>query len=307
MRDQPLPRRRRLADLATRQHGVVSIRQLKGDLGFSSSAVSRAVAAGALHPLHRGAYAVGRADVSLHGRCLAAVLAGGDGALLSHYSASWLWGLSKVGPVPVHVTVATRRAARSGFVLHHARHLDVEDRELIDGIAVTALPRTLLDQAARVRSKHLRRMLQRAEELGLFDLGPVDSVLARNAGHAGRGPLRLAIDLYRPPRFSRSGLERDFLAAAERAGLPRPITGWTMLGYELDVYWPDHRFAVELDVFETHGSRASFEADRLRDENLKLAGIELIRVTGRRFDREPGQVLSRVGRLLAQRERALRR
>jgi hypothetical protein len=306
MRDEPLSRRGKgLAELARRQHGVVSIRQLTVELGFSRSAVSRAATSGSLHPLHRGVYAVGHTDLSTHGVCLAAVLAAGDGALLSHFSAAWLWGLSRTSPIPVHVTASIPRSARRGFRLHYARHLEAEDRKVIDCIPVTSLPRTLLDQAAAVTLDRLRRSLQRAEELGAFDLGPVESVLSRNAGHAGCGPLRRALALYRPPRFTRSGFERDFVAAIELAGLPDPVTGWVEGGYELDVYWPDHRFAVELDVFETHGTRESFESDRLRQEDLKLAGIELVRITGPRFYREPREVLERVRRLLAQRGFAL--
>jgi very-short-patch-repair endonuclease len=87
------------------------------------------------------------------------------------------------------------------------------------------------------------------------------------------------------------------------AGLPRPATGFNECGYELDVYWPEERFAVELDVFETHGTRGAFERDRLRQEDLKLAGIEMTRVTGRRLEREPRQVVERVARLLEQRRR----
>jgi len=91
----------------------------------------------------------------------------------------------------------------------------------------------------------------------------------------------------------------------ERAGLPRPSTAFVAAGFELDVYWPELRFAVELDVYDTHGGHESFEEDRRRDEDLKLAGIELIRVTGRRFEREPRTVVERIGRLLDQRRRQL--
>jgi hypothetical protein len=144
-------------------------------------------------------------------------------------------------------------------------------------------------------------MLERSEELRLFDLTPVESVLERNKGHHGFGALRRAIDLYKPAPFNRSGLERRFLALIQEAGLPRPATGYNEAGYELDVYWPEHRFAVELDAFETHGSREAFERDRLRDEELKLAGIELIRVTEARLEREPAEVIARLSRLLANR------
>jgi hypothetical protein len=161
--------------------------------------------------------------------------------------------------------------------------------------------RTALDLAARVDFRRLRRILKRAEELKAFELAAFESVLARNKGHRGARPLRRALAIYEPPRFTRSGLERYFVELVERAGLPRPVTGCNEVGHELDVYWPEHRFAVELDVFETHGTRESFEEDRLRDEDLTLAGIEVRRVTGRRLEREPQRVIERITRLLAER------
>jgi hypothetical protein len=166
---------------------------------------------------------------------------------------------------------------------------------------VTAMARTLLDVAATARFERLQRILERSEELRLFDLAPVESVLARNEGHHGVGRLRRALTLYKPSPFTRSGLERRFLGLVTDAGLPQPLTGHNELGFELDVYWPEERFAVELDVFETHGTRAAFERDRLRQEELKLAGIEMIRVTGTRLEREPEKVVERVAMLLAQR------
>ncbi len=172
-------------------------------------------------------------------------------------------------------------------------------------IPVTSVPRTALDLAAQIRQESLNRLLQRAEELKLFDLPEFESVLVRNKGHHGASRLRRAVAIYAPPPFTRSGLELRFLELLAKAGIPRPITAFNVAGYELDVYWPDLRFAVELDVFETHGSHRSFEEDRLRDEDLKLAGVELTRVTGHRLDREPAQVLERVSRLLAQRQREL--
>lgn len=169
------------------------------------------------------------------------------------------------------------------------------------GIPVTAVPRTLLDLAAVVRFAALRRIVERSEELELFDLGPVESLLDRTRGHHGWGRLRRAIALYKPVPFTRSGFERLFLDAVLRAGLPRPATNFVEAGFELDVYWPERRFAVELDVYATHGTHAAFERDRLRQEDLKLAGIELTRVTDVRFHREPDAVLGRVAKLLAQR------
>lgn len=297
----PRERNGALAEIANRQHGVVSIRQLEGPLGYSRSAVVRAAAAGRLHRLYRGVYAVGHVNIPPQGWCLAAVLASGPDALLSHGSAAWLWGISKPGPAPLSVTTPVPRSPRPPIVLHHSRTLVAEDRALPEGIPTTALPRTLLDCAATIRADRLDRMLERAEELRMFDLGPVEALLERTTGHPGHGRLRRAIALYREPAFTRSGVEKRFLALVEEAGLPRPATNIGAHGYELDVYWPRERFAVELDVFETHGTRAAFERDRLRQEDLKLEGIEMTRVTGRRLEREPAQVMERVARLLEQR------
>lgn len=292
-----LPRSRRLADLAARQHGVVALAQLH-HIGYSTKEVWGGVEVGRLHSIHREVYAVGHTNLTLHGQCLAAVFAAGDGAVLSHYSAAWLWGLSRSNPVPVHVTAPVPRPAKLVFVRHRARRLEPRDRAELEGIPATAVPRTLLDLAARLSGRRLRRMLERAEELGVLDLAPIEDLLPRTVGHPGNRKLEGALALYRPPPFTRSELERSFVDAVEGAGLPQPATGWNEVGYELDVFWPEQRFAVELDVFETHGSRESFEADRLRQEELKLAGIELVRITGRRFEREPRRVLERLARLL---------
>lgn len=173
------------------------------------------------------------------------------------------------------------------------------------GIPVTSVARTALDLAAGIRFRNLRRLIRRSEELRIFDLGDFHSVLARNRGHRGALPLDRALAVYEPPRITRSELEREFLALVEEAGLPRPAAAFVVAGCELDVYWPELRFAVELDVYATHGTHEPFEEDRRRDEDLKLAGVELTRVTGRRLEREPRQVVKRIGELLDQRRRQL--
>lgn len=142
-------------------------------------------------------------------------------------------------------------------------------------------------------------LIRRAEELQVFDLPDFRSVLTRNRGHRGAAPLSRALAIYEPPRFTRSELEREFIRLLERAGVPAPVTAFTFAGYELDVYWPELRFAVELDVYATHGGHESFE------EDLKLAGVEMTRVTGHRLEREPRQVMDRVARLLDQRRAQL--
>jgi len=294
-----------VAELAERQHGVVSARQLVA-LGYSRNAIAYARRSGRLQHLHRGVYAVGHRPVTWPGRCLAAVFSCGGNAIASHRAAAWLWELTDYRPDSFDVTVPTRRGhARSDLRLHYAPLIDA-DRAAREGIPVTAIPRTLLDLAAIVSATRLERALAHSEEHGLFDLRPMDALLARVGGHPGAGRLRRALALYRPPPFTRSGLERRFLELVRRADLPRPSTGFNVAGYELDIYWDPERFAVELDVYETHGGRASFESDRIRQENLKLQGVEMIRVTGRRLDREPKVAIERVAMLLAQRRRQLK-
>jgi hypothetical protein len=301
----PKPAHGPLAELAAKQHGVVSIDQLLGPLGYSRGEVTRAAAAAHLHRIYRGVYAVGHTNVSLRGECLAAVLACGPGALLSHYSAAWLWGIARWSPIPISVTSPMPRGPRPPIKLHRSEILTSADREEIDGIPVTAVPRTALDLAAERRADQLQRMLERAEELRLFDRHRFEDVLSRAGGHHGARRLSRALEIYRPAPYSRSGLERRFLELVLDAGLPHPSMGFVEEGYELDAYWPEARFVVELDVYETHGSHLAFEEDRLRHENLKLAGIEMIRVTGHRLDREAPQVVRRVRRFLEQRSEQL--
>lgn len=300
-REQTLAAPGDLAKLAERQHGVVSIRQVTGPLGNSRSAVYRAVDAGRLHRLHPGVYAVGHTHLSPHGHCLAAVLACGPDALLSHVSAAWLWNLTKTSPLPASVSTPHYRKPRRPLRLHEAHSITPEDRALREGIPVTSLPRTLLDLAATVRFDWLEKMVEKSEERGLFGLREVEDLLARTVGHHGHGRLRRAIALYKPSSFTRSGLEKRWLELVLSVGLPQPHMNYVEQGFELDCYWPEYRFAVELDLFETHGTRAAFERDRERQEELLLAGITMTRVTGPRLEREPDEVIRRVARLLAQR------
>jgi predicted transcriptional regulator of viral defense system len=292
-----------LARLASRQHGVVSIRQLEQRLGFSHQAVLRAVASGRLHRVYRGVYAVGHTDLSQRGECLAAVLAVGPGALLSYYSAGWLWGLWPGSPAPFEVTafVPRHHPAPQGVVRHRARNLAEEDRALIDGIPVTSVARTLLDLAWKLRSDQIARVLSRAEELKLLDLDAINAVIECNRGHHGAKRLRVALDIYKPAVYTRSEFERRFVDHLVAAGLPRPTTGWNELGYELDVYWPELHFGVELDAWYTHGTHDAFERDHDRDLDFTLAEIETIRVSERQFIREPDQIAAKVATLLDRR------
>jgi predicted transcriptional regulator of viral defense system len=296
------PDRRGLAVMATRQCGVVSIRQLES-LGFGSRSVHREVAAGRLHRLHRGVYAVGHQRLSWHGHCLAAVLANSP-SVASHFSAGWLWGLLLNRPSgKYHLTAPNARHSKPQFVLHRAVLADA-DHAIVEGIPVTSMARTHLDLAAEVSLDRVCRFLTRSEADERLDLRALQSVLDRCGNHPGRATLRTALAIHKPDlATTRSGLEREFRDLAVKAGLPPPSMNFAIAGYELDAYWADERFAVELEVFETHGNRASFEADPVRHEELLLIGIEMIRVTGPRLKREPETVIRRVRTLLERRRR----
>jgi predicted transcriptional regulator of viral defense system len=304
MRDEPRSHRP-ISELAKRQHGVVAIWQL-AKLGFSKDVISRETSKARLHQVHHGVYAVGHTALSRKAHCIAAVLSCGDGALLSHRSAAWLWGLTKWWPPIVEVTAVSPRETRQEIRVHSAATLTPEDRSTSKGIPVTAVPRTLLDFAA-FDPRFLGGAVEGAERLGLLDMISIDALLKRSRGFRGVARLRSALEIYRDPAFTRSRLERRFLALVKRAGLPRPSMNYFAEGYELDAYWQAERFAVELDTYDYHGGHISFEQDRLRQEDLKLAGIEMTRVTGVRMDREPEAVVARLRRLLAQRRRHLNR
>lgn len=293
-----------LADLAGTQHGVVSHCQLL-ELGYSPAAIGRALAGGRIHRLHRGVYVVGHSKVPRPGICLAAVLACGDEAVASHASAAWLWGLSRRFALPPHVTTPKRGHIRSSLALHHSTILKEPDICLCNAIPTTAVPRTLLDQAIGLTRKHLEGQLEKAERLGLLELDALDSVIARSGRHPGRKKLRIALGIYRDPAMTRARTERLFIALVRDAGLPRPAINNFVAGYELDAYWERERFAVEIDGYETHGTRAAFERDPVRIENLKLQGIDAVRITARRIEREPDEVGKRLRALLLQRRRAL--
>lgn len=235
---------------------------------------------------------------------MAAVLAR-PGSVASHKSAAWIWGLRRWRPETIHVTAPTRQRVKRDFVVHFAR-LEPEDTAVVEEIPVTSVARTMLDLAPDESTRDLHRMMNRAEVRKTFDLRGFDRLLARAGGHPGRTKLRHALDTFKPElAVLRSDIERRFRDLVIAAGLPMPQTNVFVAGCELDAYWEAEGFAVELDVYATHGSRASFEEDRERQDDLLLAGIEMIRVTGARLDREPKETIARVGAHLERRRRAI--
>jgi very-short-patch-repair endonuclease len=287
-----------LAELATRQHGVVSTRQL-GKLGIDRDLLTAERKRGRLRPLHRGVYAVGHEALGWEGWCEAAVLANSP-SVASHWSAAWLWGLMRSQPSgKFHVTATTRRHRRKDFNVHFAELAD-EDTSSVQGIPVTSVARTALDLAALDAGGTSARLKRLEDGEHRLDLREFEALLSRSRGHKGWAALAEAVDLYRPdPTVTRSGLERRFRALVRRAGLPRPSMNFVVGGYELDCYWPEQRLAVELDTYGTHGSRLSFEEDRKRQRVLGLLGITLERVTDRQLDTEADEVLRAVAARLA--------
>jgi very-short-patch-repair endonuclease len=292
-----------LADVAGRQHGVVTRAQLEA-LGFGTATITRWVKVGRLHRLHRGVFALGHMAITWEGRCLAAVLAR-PGAVASHVTAAWIHGLLRSRPGTIHLTAPTRQRLKRNFVVHFAK-LDPDDVVDVGGIPVTSPGRTVLDLALGESARELGRLLGRAEDKELLDLRRFEATLSRAGGHPGRGKLAAALRAHKPrDAVLRSNLEKRFRDLVIAARLPRPQTNVAVEGYELDAYWEAEGFAVELDVYATHGSVRSFEADRERADDLLLAGIELIRVTDVRLAREPGETIARVAAHLARRRRTI--
>jgi aryl carrier-like protein len=177
----------------------------------------------------------------------------------------------------------------------------------LEEIPTTALPRTLLDLAATGSARRLERAIDRAQRLDHLDLDSINLMLTRRGRRSGVARLRKALDIYRNPVTDRARSELLFLDAIKKEGLPTPAINTFIAGYEIDAYWEPERFAVEVDGWDTHQTRAAFEEDRIRQENLKLAGIDSIRITARRIERQPREVAKRVRMLLVRRQAQLGR
>jgi hypothetical protein len=231
---------------------------------------------------------------------MAAILAAPP-AVASHWSAAWLWGLLRSRPETIHVTCPRHRHSKRPFVTHTADLPEV-DRGIVDRIPVTSLSRTILDIAVTSRPQTVGRYIERAEDAKVFDLREMRPLLERAKGHRGVRTVQAALDAYRPKRkFTRSGFERRFLEIVREAGLPEPAMNVFVAGHELDAYWEEARFGVELDSWETHRSRLSFEEDRVRSDDFLLAGLKVTRVTETRLDRKPGAVVASLRKHLAAR------
>jgi len=263
-----------IAGLAERQHGVVGREQLLG-LGLGREAIAGRIAKGHLHRLHPGVYAVGHRVVSREGRWMAAVLVGGDGAVLSHRSAAALWGIATFSGA---IEITTPRDTRSHEVIRrHCASLSPDELTVFDGIPVTSVPRTLFDYAGVSSIDRLEAAIREAEYRRLWDRLSLPALLARHPGHRGNAKLRLCLDrLGRTAGFTRSDLEERFLVFLDRFKLPRPHLNARLqmqgVWVEVDCLWRSERVIVELDGRAAHETYAAFEVDRGRDRRLQAEG-----------------------------------
>lgn len=288
----------RIHALAARQHGVVTRSQLV-ELGMSSSAIGRGLDAGRLRPLHRGVYLLGPLEVA-RSREMAAILAVGPDAALSHTSGAHLLGLLRIEPPrPIHVTVpGGGRCEKSGIVLHRTRILAEDERTVVDGIPVTAAGRTIVDIAGMLGRREVELALATAEREGLIGTEELAALTERYVGRPGMAMLRVLLGDRAGPSFIRSEAERRCLYLLRQAGLPRPHTNVPVGPYELDLFWPEEGVAVEIDGHEHHSSRARFEGDRQKDNWLRARGIQVIRVTWRQITRRPTATAALVAQTL---------
>jgi uncharacterized protein DUF559/putative AbiEi antitoxin of type IV toxin-antitoxin system len=294
-----LPPDRRIADLATAQHGVVARDQLRG-LGLSETAIARRLAAGRLHRVHRSVYAVGHPILGSRGRWTAALLAGGKDAVLSHAAAGALWAIRASDAELIDITVPRGgRRQLSGVRVHRARALRTDEVTVRDGIRVTSAARTILDLAPTLTERALERLLDQAELERATDVRALEAMLVANHGHRGCGPLRRVLDAHVPgTTVTASPLEERMLALCRAHGLPRPLVNHHVEGVEVDFVFAEHRVLVEADGWRYHRSRAAFERDRERDALFARAGYRVLRVTDRQMKREPATVAATNAALL---------
>ena len=286
-----------ISRLARRQHGVVAVWQLVA-LGVERSAVGRRVAEWRLRRIHRGVYAVG--EIGRHGYWMAAVLACGEGALLSHRAAAALWGLRDSTRSAVDVSVhGVKRRSRRRLTVHSAGAIDPADRAEVEGIPVTSIARTLLDLAEVVPPTELRRAYEAAERREVLDVREVHELLARSNGRRGLPALRALLDYDPEPAIgSKSDLESTFLDLVREAGLPLPQLNVLVEGYLVDAYWPRARLVVELQSYEHHAHRQAFDRDYAKLGRLRMAGYETLPLTHRQLSQDVAWVVTALRALL---------
>jgi very-short-patch-repair endonuclease len=302
--ERPLVVPRRVAEVATTQRGRISRDQLR-DAGLTDSRIARWVALGHLHRVHGGIYAVGHLAAPFRAHLLAAVLAAGDGAALSHRSAAVHLGLISGSPKDVDVMVPrSGERDRVGIRFHRPKVYASEDRAVFDGIPCTTVARTLVDLAGVVKLHQLERTVEQAELLQLLDVKAIADVLARIARPRGVRNLRRCLGSERlDASLTQSGLERVFLRICRDACLPRPTLQHAIehapgRWHKVDFAWPDRRLAIEVDGAAVHGTRTAARRDRRLDREIRAAGWRIERFMGDDVLDTPEVVLTALRTLL---------
>ncbi len=284
---------RAIDELAVRQHGVVARRQLLA-AGLSAHTVDNRVKRGRLRAIHPGVYRVGPVPVPLQ-REMAAVLAGGDGAVLTGPSAGVVWGILPAARRPAEVEISVRDGFRGRVAGVRVRRVPtLRDDEVTErrGIPVTTPARTLLDLAGALAPRALEQALAAAEREELAELTDVAQLLERHPRRRGAASLRAILSRELGPAFTRSPLEERFLALVRSAGLPAPQVNAGVAGFEVDFLWRRQRVVVEIDGFRYHRGRQSFDRDHDRDLTLRAAGFTVLRFTAKQLDQQADDVLA---------------
>jgi Protein of unknown function (DUF559) len=292
-------KRSRLAwELAGRQHGVVARRQLLG-LGFNAREIEHRVARGRLHVVMRGVYAVGWPRLTQGRRWMAAVLASGEGAMLSHRSAAALWGIGREQRGRIDVSVRRRcELRRPGLKVRGRPALRPNDIVTKDGIPATAVARTLVDLASELPSRRLERAVNEADKRDLIDPETLRAAVEDYSGQPGARGLRELLDK-RTFRLSDSDLEILFRPIAADAGLPPPLSKQFVNGWEVDFFWPDLGLVIETDGLRYHRTASTQTRDAQRDRAHALAGMTPLRFTHYEVKHEPTEVRKELGRAAA--------
>jgi Protein of unknown function (DUF559)/Transcriptional regulator, AbiEi antitoxin/AbiEi antitoxin C-terminal domain len=283
-------------EMVRRQHGVVTRADLLA-LGFGTRSIEHRVKTGRLHLISRGVYAVGRRDLTPHGRWMAAVLACGDRAGLSHRSAAELWGIGHEDPA--YIDLSVRRDCRI-----HRRGLKVRGRPSLDarsfvhrhGIPVTSPVQTLIDLATELRPLRLERAVNEADKLDLVDPETLRRALGEHKGEPGVKKLATLLDRH-TFRLSDSDLEVLFRPLPLAAGLPAPLTKRRVLGHEADFHFPDQELIVETDGLRYHRTPAQQARAARRDQIHTAAGLRVLRFTHWQITHEPDEVTAVLRRL----------
>lgn len=287
--------------LAARQHGVVARRQLLR-AGVAAHWIEYRLKRGRFRSLHRGVYRVGPV-AGLREKEIAAVLACGETAVVSHHSAATAWQLASARPGSPHVDISIQRGCRSvgpGVRVRRVGPLEPDEITLLDGIPMTSPARTLVDLASCTDERDLERALARADRQRIADRESIERAIDRRPRRRGAHRLRALLSRGGPAMFTRSDAEARFLAMIRKARLRMPEANVVVLGHEVDFLWRAERLVVEIDGFAFHSSRSAFEGDRQRDAVLTAAGLRVIRVTWRQLSGEPEPVLARVAQALVQ-------